>query len=120
MQLGKCFRYSLRRYNHSGTPQYTTIFYTQFTLLGEVNRPQTNTFAYAFASWVNAKNIHSCTFSMVKRTKHAVQCVVPGGQLVIRLAEIVVHNRENTRKHYNWYEIDRQKKAWSFLLMVIK
>ena len=64
-------------------------------------------------------------FHMVKCPKRVVQCAVPGCQVVIRLSEIVVHNRENTTKHLDLYEIDRQKKAWSlhevrvFLLLVL-
>lgn len=63
---------------------------------------------------------------MVKCPKRVVQCAVPGCQVMIRLSEIVAHNRENTTKHLDLYEIDRQKKAWSlnevrvFLLMIIK
>ena len=37
MQLGKYFRSSLWGYNDSGIPQYTTIFYAQFTSLGEAS-----------------------------------------------------------------------------------
>ena len=63
---------------------------------------------------------------MVECPKRVVQCVVPGCQVMLRLAEVEVHNRENTTKHLDLFEIDRQKKAWSlyevrdFLLMVIK
>ena len=66
------------------------------------------------------------SFHMVECPKRVVQCAVPGCHVMLRLAEVEVHNRESKTKHLNLFEIDRQKKAWSlyevrvFLLMVIK
>ena len=49
-------------------------------------------------------------FHMVTCPKCIIQCGVPGCLDVIRLSEMVVHNRDNARKHL---DIDEQTKAWS-------
>ncbi|CAH3114802.1 unnamed protein product [Pocillopora meandrina] len=50
---------------------------------------------------------------MVTCPKRIVQCGVPGCLDVIRQSEMVVHNRDNARKHLDLYAIDEQTKAWS-------
>ena len=52
-------------------------------------------------------------FHMVTCPKRIVQCGVPGCLDVIRQSEMVVHNRDNARKHLDLYAIDEQTKAWS-------
>ncbi|RMX52617.1 hypothetical protein pdam_00016856 [Pocillopora damicornis] len=50
---------------------------------------------------------------MVTCPKRIVQCGVPGCLDVIRQSEMVVHNRDNARKHLDLYAIDEQTKVWS-------
>lgn len=50
---------------------------------------------------------------MAKCPKRVVQCAVPGCQVMIRLSEVELHERQSTTKHLDLFETDRQKKAWS-------
>ncbi|CAH3169205.1 unnamed protein product [Pocillopora meandrina] len=52
-------------------------------------------------------------FHMVICPKRIVQCGVPGCLDVIRQSEMVVHIRDNARKHLGLYAIDEQAKVWS-------
>ena len=52
-------------------------------------------------------------FHMVTCPKRIVQCGVPGCLDVIRQSEMVVHIRDNARKHLGLYAIDEQAKVWS-------